>query len=490
MPASKKANRIRRTDEFQMAALLRLLMPPTDNSSAYSYSIEEIRSIIDDQSLGKFARPVKLAERMRADDGLYVARKYRLAPQRALCVKLEGSPGKVFSEADALFGPKGVAVSTSTMADINGTFVDHGVAIGYNTWLPREDGSRVDVIHKEWPLEHVEYDPIQRCLVTRVDQSSNVDNPLRVPIVHGDGTWTIYSLHDRKPWAQEAAIMPAAMLWGIHAFGLRDWASSSKSHGLAKATGELPEGMRVTDDSGNLSPDALAFAQMATALLSGNGIFGLRPSGAKLDWMANPSTAWQVFETLVTRADKGFARIYTGTDGILGSVGGAPGIDITSLFGVATTIVQGDLACLTDCFRQGVIEPWAAINHGDSSAAPTRGYMIPDADKQATLDAYATREKSFWESLKSAADLGFKITQDYVNKLAEQHDIVCPDVEEGLDVNPSQLEGQAVPTLADQESVFRVQAPLAHQAEFLAELKKLADKVGGSVLAVPEKQNG
>lgn len=426
MPASKKATTTRRAQEFKLAELLRMIQPPQDSSSSYGWGLDEIRAAVDMQLAGKFASPVRLAKRMGTDHAAFVARNYRLAPQRAIGVRVVGQKSTALTEASALFGPRGKAVTPSVMSDINATLADHGIAIGYNTWIPREDGSRVDVVHKEWPLEYVEYDTTTRQLFTRVDQSSNVDNINRVPIVHGDGLFTVYSKHDREPWTHDAAIIAAGLLWSLHAFGLRDLASSSKAHGLAKAKGELPEGMKLDDGNGNLSPDALAFVQMAVSLLSGTGIFGLAPSGAKLDWIANPSNAWQVFDLITAIGEKGFARIYTGTDGILGSVGGAPGVDITALFGVATTIVQGDLGALENGFSEGVIEPWCAINHGDSSYQIRREYMLPDADAQAEREQFATRRDRFWTDVKSMRDNGCIVDQEAINDLAARYDVPAP----------------------------------------------------------------
>ena len=48
------------------------------------------------------------------------------------------------------------------------------------------------------------------------------------------------------------------------------------------------------------------------------------------------------------------------------SQGGGPGIDIATLLGVSTVKVQGDLEALQRGFRTGVLEPWCAINFGDS----------------------------------------------------------------------------------------------------------------------------
>src|SRR5262249_10848254 len=149
----------------------------------------------------------------------------------------------------------------------------------------------------------------------------------------------------------------------------------------AKVIGEMPEGVPLQKD-GALSDEAAAMVELLRAIASGDSPIGIRPAGSKTDFLVNTSTAWQIFENLSTNAEKAAARIYLGTDGTLGAQGGAPGVDIKALFGVASTIVEGDLECLERGFKTGTIEPWTALNFGDSSLAPTRKYLLPDPDLQ------------------------------------------------------------------------------------------------------------
>jgi hypothetical protein len=106
---------------------------------------------------GRFRLAARLAESMRTDDAIYVAKQARLAPQRSLAVEIVAGKGagagKVANEADALYGAKGIGISPETLTDINGTLADHGLAFGVNVPSPREDGSRIDFAHKSWPIE-------------------------------------------------------------------------------------------------------------------------------------------------------------------------------------------------------------------------------------------------------------------------------------------------------------------------------------------------
>ena len=166
--------------------------------------------------------------------------------------------------------------------------------------------------------------------------------------------------------------------------------------------------------------------RMERAIASDDSPVGIQPFGAAVDFLASGATNWQIFKELVDYATSEAARIYLGTDGTLGSKGGAPGVDVQSLFGVAATRVEGDLKCIEKGLRTGVIEPWCAVNFGDSTLAPTRRYMLPDADADAARASLATRKAAFYEEIEKARANGFEINQDVVNRIASEHGVTPP----------------------------------------------------------------
>ncbi len=162
---------------------------------------------------------------------------------------------------------------------------------------------------------------------------------LIVDITHGDGEWIVVRKFETLPWTQEAVLLPAAMLWAGIAYGLADWAATLRSHGQAKIAAQLPEGSsleeRSADDTIALSPEARSVLQTISDMVSGDSGAGIFPAGTKVDFLSNGSTASAVFEDFITNREKSAARIYNGTDATMGSQGGAPGVDISVLFGVA-----------------------------------------------------------------------------------------------------------------------------------------------------------
>lgn len=430
---SKKAQIVRSGAEFDIARLRAQISTPVGSGVPLtSWTLAEIFSARDDQLRGHFLRPARLAESMRTDDALAVALENRLAPQR--CTRVEMVPARtgraeaIAGEADALFGQRGVGLSAETLGSIHACLVNHDLAIAQNVAVPREDGSRIDFSVQAWPLENVRWDPYKRGLFTRVDlqtlPTGEVLEGAEIPIVHGDGRWVVFSRYEIEPW-KYAALLSAALVWARHAYGLRDWAKSSVAHGCAKVIGEMPAGVALQGEGG-ATPEAAAFLELLRAIASDDMPIGIRPAGAKTDFLTNNSTAWQIFNELVKNAESAAARIYLGTDGTLGSKGDGPGVDIQTLFGVAATRVEGDLKCIEKAIRTGVIDPWTAVNFGDSTLAPTRKYMLPDGDEAAARADEAARTAAFFDEIDRAKASGFVVTQDYVAKVAAKHGVEAP----------------------------------------------------------------
>jgi hypothetical protein len=308
-----------------------------------------------------------------------------------------------------------VFVSRSTLEGIHGTLANHGIAIGYIEREPSDDGTRIDMKLTEWPLEHVRWNAAREVLETRVRDGLTVD------IIHGDGQWAVFRKFLKDPWTQEACVLPAALLWPAHANGIRDWAMTSASHGRAKIMGELPAGISLqVGANGALAPEAQAFLAMLQDMISGESGVGIRPAGAKTDFLANGSTAWQVFSELIMNREKAAARIYLGTDAILGSVGGAPGVDIATLFGVATTKVQGDFAAIEQALRTGLYEPWTAINFGDSRYAPSLVYQLPDPDASRKSEENGVKRLKLLEVIREMRAQKMVVDQKTIDTLAAE----------------------------------------------------------------------
>ncbi len=410
-------DRVRTAEDFAGSASVRERAPVRRQPQTL-WSLERIREARDAQMRGDFAQPVRLAEAMRTDDALYTAYHNRIAPQSAVATKLVAcanarGEGVARKAQASCFVPRGVLVG------IAGTLANHGIAIGYIIREPSDDGTRVDLRLTEWPLEFVKWNTSTEQLETRVKEGGAV-----VPIVHADGYWVVFRKTDILPWTQEAALLPASMIWGAHAYALADWAGASKSHGLAKIAGELPAGVslqqKLTDGSIVLNAEAEMFLQMIQDVVSGEAQAAVAPAGSKLNVLANTSTMYQVFSELILDRKKAAAFVYTGTDAFLGAAGGAPGVDVSALFGISSTKLQGDFDAIEQGLNMGFYPVWTAINCGDSRYSPRLEYLIPDPDAKAKSEENAAKRSRLATAIKEMKDTGMVVDQDTVNKLAAE----------------------------------------------------------------------
>jgi hypothetical protein len=421
--ASKRAKKVRAQGEFDLVHLAAEVRAPKTATGIYAWDLDAIRAARDLQMIGRFAQPARLAEATRTDYAIFSSFLNRLAPQRGLPVELRAPNDtaravRIRDEATALFGPRGVGVHPDTLADLDGTLANHGVAFAVNTVTPREDGSRVDFEVKTWPIEFVRWDPIRRCYMA-IDEYFQES-----PICHGDGRWIVFQQHEYEPW-KHGAILPVALLWADHAFGVRDRSKASTAHGNAKVVGTMPEGLPIEDVEGHLTKEAQGFLELLRAIASLDVPVGIKPAGSSLDYITNSSRAWEIFKEIIASGDKAADRIYLGHDVTATAAGGDA---VGYLFGVRNDIVEGSLRAIERGLREGAIEPWTAINFGDSALAPDRVYLMPDADEDARRKSLADRTTAFHAGIENAKKNGFDVTQAYVDSLATDFGIIAPKI--------------------------------------------------------------
>lgn len=403
--------------ETRAVAAKASLKPPQRLLSTGGWTLARIRSVRDQQQRGCFAEPVRLAEAFRTDDALFTAYQARVATQSAISLTWQPSAESANarkSKAALKRAQASIRTPQHVRQSILGTMANHGLAIGYveQAVTDTPNGPTVSFTLTEWPLEFVRYNMSDGSLETRTR-----DNGAAIKIIHGDGRWVVFAKFGVLPWTQDACLLPAALLWAAHAEGLADWAGASAAHGQPRVIGELPEGIPLGDGTGGLSQDASKFLELITDLINGEAAAGIRPFGAKTDWIANTSTAWQVFTELINNREGAAAKIYLGTDAILGARGGAPGVDVAALFGIATTRIQGDLEALERGFSEGLILPWCALHGIAPDDAPRLVYELPDVDKDKRSEqegAAITRLADAVDAMKRA---GLVVDQEVIDAL-------------------------------------------------------------------------
>jgi hypothetical protein len=458
---------VRTADEFSASALRVPPVPPAIPSAAFGWPLQDIRDARADQIAGHFKRPVQLAVAMRTHGDLYTAYRVRTAPLAALGVEIvpagqtakRGASAKAkraAARAEVLFGEpgpnRGVGLSQSTVKTIVGDLANHAIAIGYNRWNDKPDGSGHDLVHEAWPLEFCWHNPTYDQLYTSIDPATTTEERAalmgdpagmserakrydwsadghRIPIIHGDGRWTVYRLAGVQPWRTDAALLAAAITWASAAYADRDWNRGSTSHGNTKILGQLPDGrslQRAVLDSNKeptgeveLTDEAQAMMDLLEDFAGLEQPFGIAEFGAKISLLSNSSQMWQVWKELGTRAQQLAALIYTGTTAYLGVQTEGPGVNVEQLMDVGLPIVQADKAAFELGFHEGVMGPWAARNFGDSSLAPTRLYQLPDVDAQQNREHAAKNEEAFTRAYNARQSAGI-LTQEWADEYADR----------------------------------------------------------------------
>mgnify|MGYP001618654468 FL=1 len=239
-----------------------------------------------------------------------------------------------------------------------------------------------------------------------------------VPITHGDGRWVVFAARELEPW-KDCCLLPGALVWARHAFASRDWGKATAAHGNAKVVGQLPEGVAID------SPEGAAYLDLLLAIASVDAPAGIEPFGAKTQYLTNSSGAWQIFRDLAAATKISASQIYIGQDGSLGTNSTGPGVDLRALLGVTNDIVEGDLHAIERGLLTGVIEPWCALNFGDSTLAPKRIYQIPDADQEQRREALSKQRVAFYDTIARERELGFGVAADRIAELAEEQGVTA-----------------------------------------------------------------
>lgn len=399
-----------------------LTPPPRRQGGGYTWTLEAIRTARDAQLRGQFDQPVRLAEAFRTNDAMFTAYQARVATQSAIKLLWRPADNRTGRGLQAFF-ERAVVVPQHTRESILGTLANHGIAIGYVCHETADDQRRGPIVCMtltEWPLEHVRYNATTCTLETRTRDHGTVT------ISHGDGRWIVFRKFGVAPWTQDACVLPGALVWAAHGGCLSDWAGASFSHGQAKVVGTLREGVTLQNPDGTLTPEANAMLNVIGSLVSGDAGAGVLPAGAEAKLLFNGSSAWQVFKELGLDRGKAAMRIYLGTDAALGSQGGAPGVDIASLFNVASTRIQGDLEALERGYREGMIEPCALMHGIAPKDTATLAYAMPDADGERRAAQEAAGIERLGAMVKTMKDSGLDVTQDTINALVQVLGVAVP----------------------------------------------------------------
>ena len=98
-------------------------------------------------------------------------------------------------------------------------------------------------------------------------------------------------------------------------------------------------------------------------------------------------------------------------------------MDISQLFGVATTKTQDDFDTLEAGLSSGLYEPWAAINYGDTRYAPALRFEMPDPDADRKRGERYSNRTRLTDTIKAMREQRLEVTQDTVDALAREYGV-------------------------------------------------------------------
>jgi hypothetical protein len=150
--------------------------------------------------------------------------------------------------------------------------------------------------------------------------------------------------------------------------------------------------------------------------------YGVKPNGSVVDMKSNTSTAWQIYDSIISFNSKDANVVLVGQDATATATGGNYVKD-SALFGVKNDIIEMDLGNIERGLSTGVIEPWAAINFGSSALAPESIWLMPDADEDARIESLGKQDTAFFKAIADARSSGFVVDQPYIDALAARYKI-------------------------------------------------------------------
>jgi hypothetical protein len=391
----------------------------------YGWEYPRLIAARDAQVRGMFREPVALARSLRTDPAVFAALLNRQAPHRGLSREirsgheLQGTASSILAEARATFIPDtSSSLPPGLLADAFDRLALHEIGIDQIHWEPRPDGSRLDAFVTSFPLECVEWDECGERLLAITTEG-------RIPIVHGDGRWIVYTKSSDRPWAK-ASLVALAGVWCDIAYARRDRSKNVESHGESKWIGTLGPGIDTDSAAGD------AFYNELIKLYDYRRAM-VKPYGSEVERSEAAGTNWQIFGAIIDGDTKDIQRILLGQDGTMTNSGGDY-IKSWGAFGVRQDIVESDLAAVGACLSTGLLRPWSLMNFGRWDRLEYK-WLIPDSDEDTRRASIAERRKALWEDITLARSNGALVDQDYVDELAAQFGVVAPRLAQAVPSN-------------------------------------------------------
>jgi phage gp29-like protein len=208
-----------------------------------------------------------------------------------------------------------------------------------------------------------------------------------IPIVPGAGKWFALTPWGNQRGWMRGAIRPCTEPWALRHFGFRDMARFGEVHGNPTRKGYVP----IVGDPTERSNFEAALSNVGAnaAMIVPRGVDGSGKDGYDYELVEAQSTAWQVHPAQIDRCDMAIVlailmvNLTTEVDG--GSYGAAKVHESKERGGTKFDSQSWRTADYSQLAR-----PFAYLNYGDASLAPTSWYDV------VTQEDYDNRSKRFY----------------------------------------------------------------------------------------------
>lgn len=383
---------------------------------SFGWDLEAVRRAVWHHVRGEFLFSAYLADYITQDAAVFSAMLQRVAPIIGLKPAItpsairngKGLAARAADDARAMLADGSAVLAPGLLADLDGEQAMMGVAIAQNIYRPRADGSGWDLVEvRPWPMRAARYNQYLKRYQLQTTEGL-------VTIEHGDGKWVIVQPRRLESF-RSGAIRALGEAFADRRFAIRDRAQASEIEGLGKPIGQLPEGIKTTDEHGQIMVAAMKRLQEPR---SG----ALMPYGASVKYLERNGSFPAIFENIIKGNDQDIAKIVLGQDSTSTGSGGNY-MKARFLWGVRNDLVEADLRGIGYALTTGSLRPLAAVNYGDPDLAASLSWPLPDPSEDERRESLATRTKAYHEAIWNARANGFVVDQRTCDELATAYGV-------------------------------------------------------------------
>jgi phage gp29-like protein len=459
MQLGQNANDVRdRDDQAYMPIPFRAKLPKLENvprliyrdppiSSLSAYTLNDIRSAVDQHVLGAFAASGQLADKMTGDDRIAATLGSRV--NGLLGLPFSVSPRRRAKDEDDAKEISRVVkkhwhrmAPKSEIAQMLSWGAMMGFAVGELIW--NYTGGRWMPVIRSWhpQLIYYRYDLRQYIAIT-------MSGP--IPITPGDGKWILYTPRGEYRGWMHGAVRTTSIPWAYRQVFLANWARHSQKHGKPWILADVPSAWDEADKRRMLAALDNVGDETTLAIPQADPTnkFDVRLLEAQTPCSRGFRKGVYRMDTLISCAILG-QNLTTEVQG--GSYAAA-----TVHGQIRQDFLESDAATLSECLRQQLLRPFCSFNfeNGERLIPHLKWDVTPPDDKKMkadTLSSVSTAVKTLAEagvplSLKALADdFGIPIDEEKASVQPEEESI-APDTsaateeikKDSIDLTPSDL---------------------------------------------------